>query len=70
MIGVSWLIRNATRKKRNHGRNQIEPGMRSLGKYAQAAGGNTDYDLQCGDSDRGQDGIASYGTLFRASKLA
>ena len=69
VIGVRGLIGDPDREECQDRRDKVEPGMRGLGKNAQAAGGYSHNDLQAGDDDCGQNRVPRRCTFFRAHQF-
>ena len=69
VIGVGGLVGNPNRHQRDDGGDQIESGMQSFRKNAQAAGGNAHHNFQRGDGERRQHGVPRHGALFGAHGL-
>ena len=54
--GIRGLVGHPHRKPRQDGRDQVQPRMQRLGKYAQAAGGGGQKHFQAHQNNRGADG--------------
>ena len=69
VIGVSRLVRNPHRHQSDNRGNQIKHGVQSFRKNSQAARGHAYDNLEGGNGQRRQNGVASHGALFGAHRL-